>query len=189
MRILKNGLFTFAALVVFTGIIYPLIVTLIAQSFFPFQANGSIIKINHQIIGSELIGQNFSNNKYLWPRPSATSDYPYNALMSGASNLGPTNIKLYMNMLDYENKLNASKISNVPIDLVTSSASGLDPEISIAAAYYQIQRIAMARDVSPTIVKQIIDANAKYPQFKFLGEPRVNVLLVNLALDSLNYSK
>ena len=189
MRVLKNALFTFLALVIITGLIYPLIVTFAGQVFFPYQANGSIITVNNQIIGSELIGQNFTDDKYLWSRPSATSNYPYNPLSSGASNLGPTNVKLYRNMLEYQNNLHASVNNKVPIDLITSSGSGLDPEISIAAAYYQIPRIAKARNVSPELVKAIIDDYAQYPQFIFLGEPRVNVLLVNLALDVLNVSK
>jgi K+-transporting ATPase ATPase C chain len=189
MRVLKNALFTFLALVLVTGLIYPLIVTFAGQLFFPYQANGSIITINNQIIGSELIGQSFTDDKYLWSRPSATSNDPYNPLSSGASNLGPTNVKLYRNMMEYQNNLNASINNKVPIDLITSSGSGLDPEISIAGAYYQIPRIAQARNVSPELVKSIIDDYAQYPDFKFLGEPRVNVLFVNLALDLLNVSK
>jgi len=170
------------------GLIYPSIVTIIAQSFFPTKANGSLIISNQQIIGSRLIGQNFQQNKYFWGRPSATTPYPYNAGNSSGSNLGPLNpalldlIKLRANNLRINDPAHQLLI---PADLVMASASGLDPEISPLAAYYQIPRIAKARNLSNDLIKNLIIQTIQPRSFFIFGEPRVNVLQLNFNLDQL----
>lgn len=184
MRQLKPALMAFILLTIITGVIYPLLVTGIGKALFANEANGSLVEVNGQVIGSTLIGQDFHNDKYLWPRLSATSDHPYNALASGGSNLAPSNPQLLQNVESRVAALGATAMNPAPIDLVTSSGSGLDPEISIAAAYYQMARIAKARNISQDVVENIINQYAKYPLLGFLGEARVNVLQVNLALDS-----
>jgi K+-transporting ATPase ATPase C chain len=183
MKQLKSALLTYIALAVITGVFYPFIVLCVGQVLFPDKANGSLINVNGQIIGSSLIGQNFSGQKYLWPRPSATSDYPYNATASGGSNLGPTNPQLFETIKSRVQILGATSMYPVPVDLVTASGSGLDPEISVAAAYFQVDRIAKSRGISAAVVKEMIDKNASYPFLGIFGEARVNVLAVNLALD------
>ncbi len=185
MKSLRQAIIALAILTVITGVIYPLFIYLIGKTVFPYQANGSLIVKNDQVIGSELIGQQFSQAKYFWSRPSATGNYPYNGLASGGSNLGPLNPTLVSQIADRVKSLQNSSGMPIPVDLVTASASGLDPEISVAAAYYQIGRIANARHLSVSQVQTLVDQNAKYAAFGFLGEPRVNVLKLNLALDNL----
>lgn len=185
MQQLRPAILTFILLTIITGIIYPFVVLGIGQILFPKEANGSLIKINDTIIGSSLIGQNFSSDKYFWGRLSAASDHPYNGLSSGGSNLGPSNPQLLENVKARVQLLGASSMTPAPIDLVTSSGSGLDPEISIASAYFQMARVAKARGLSQDVVENIINKYAKFPIWGFLGEARVNVLQINLALDGV----
>jgi K+-transporting ATPase ATPase C chain len=171
-----------------TGGAYPLFVAGIAQLFFPRQSNGSLIVRKDQVIGSELIGQQFDDPHYFWGRPSATAPYPYNAAASTGSNLGPTNpalteeVKIRIAALKAADPTNNSPI---PVDLVTSSGSGLDPNISVAAALYQIPRVSKARGLSKEVVQALVDRHPEERQFIILGEPRVNVLELNLALDEI----
>ena len=169
-----------------TGIVYPLAVTFSAQLFFPSQANGSLLGTNEQPLGSELIGQAFSRPEYFWGRPSATSPAPYNAGASSGSNQGPTNPALIAAVKARIKALrdaDASHREAIPIDLVTASASGLDPHISLAAATYQISRVAKARHLSPNSVSDLVKRYTEGRQWGVLGEARVNVLKLNLALD------
>jgi K+-transporting ATPase ATPase C chain len=171
-----------------TGVFYPLFVTGIAQIAFPHQANGSLIVQNGQTIGSELIGQPFDDPRYFWGRPSATSPFPYNGAASAGSNLGPDNPALLEAVKARIEALKAGDPENplpVPVDLVTASGSGLDPDISVAAALYQVSRIAKARGMSEDAVRALIESHIKEPQLGDLGEPRVNVLELNLALYKL----
>jgi K+-transporting ATPase ATPase C chain len=171
-----------------TGVFYPLVVTGIAQIAFPHQANGSLIVQNGQAIGSELIGQPFDDPRYFWSRPSATSPFPYNGAASSGSNLGPDNPALLEAVKARIEALKAADPENplpVPVDLVTASGSGLDPDISVAAALYQVSRIAKARGMSEDAVRALVESHIKEPQLSDLGEPRVNVLELNLALDKL----
>jgi K+-transporting ATPase ATPase C chain len=171
-----------------TGVFYPLFVTGIAQIAFPHQANGSLIVQNGQTIGSELIGQPFDDPRYFWGRPSATSPFPYNGAASSGSNLGPDNPALLEAVKARIEALKAGDPENplpVPVDLVTASGSGLDPDISVAAALYQVSRIAKARGMSEDAVRALIESHIKEPQLGDLGEPRVNVLELNLALYKL----
>ncbi|MBK7993891.1 MAG: potassium-transporting ATPase subunit KdpC [Blastocatellia bacterium] len=175
------------AIVVFTiitGLIYPLVVTLLAQALFNDQANGSLIKKDGQIVGSRLIGQSFSSNEYFYSRPSAAG-VGYDATSSGGTNWGPTN-----HLLIDRVKVNATSLkkenpnSLIPVDLVTASASGLDPDISPASAHFQISRVARARNVSEQQIKDLVTKHTKARQFNILGENRVNVLELNLDLDA-----
>lgn len=174
-----------------TGVAYPAAVTAIAQVAFPGQANGSMIVVDGKTVGSSLIGQSFSDPKYLWGRPSAagvTTDNPngYDANNSGGSNLGPTSKTLIDRVTAAVDQLRAANgNAPVPVDLVTTSASGLDPEISPAAAEYEVARIATARGMTDNAVRAAIARHTQQPILGFLGEPRVNVLLVNLDLDGL----
>lgn len=179
-------------LTVITGVIYPLAITGIAQLVFPHQANGSLIAINGKTFGSELIGQQFAEPKYFWGRLSATGDFPYNAFNadtltgSSGSNYGPLNPALTKAAQDRIDALKAADPTNtlpIPVDLVTASGSGLDPHISVAAALYQVHRVAIARGLSEEHVKSLVDKYTQGRQFGFLGEPVVNVLELNLALD------
>lgn len=176
-------------LTLLTGAAYPVLVTWVAQTLFPVQANGSLITDGQgQLIGSNLIGQHFSEPQYFWGRPSATRIYPYNATASGGSNLGPSNPALVDAVVARIEALKAVDPNNksaVPIDLVTASASGLDPHISLAAAEYQLNRVAKLRKVDVAKIRQLIEANSEGRQWGVLGEPRVNVLRLNLALDQL----
>lgn len=177
------GLFT-----VITGIIYPLVVTGIAQAFFHHQANGSLIEENGESIGSKLIGQPFSDPEYFWGRLSATSSFPYNADSSSGSNYGPTNPALrdaVQERIDALKVVDPDNNEPIPVDLVTFSASGLDPHISIAAANYQVPRVARYRGLSKEQVYALVDRFTEGRQFGILGEPRVNVLQLNLALDEV----
>jgi potassium-transporting ATPase KdpC subunit len=167
---------------VITGLAYPLIVTGIAQVAFKDQANGSLIYQNEKIVGSSLIGQPFSDPKYFWGRPSATSPMPYNGASSSGSNQGPTNPAL-KEAVEGRIKDHGGK-TPVPADLVTASGSGLDPHISPAAAEYQIARVAKARGIQESVLKELVQKHTEARQLGILGEPRVNVLQLNLALDA-----
>ena len=169
-----------------TGVVYPLIVTAIAQLAFPRAANGSLLRVDGRIVGSELIGQPFDDPKYFWSRPSATSPQPYNAAASSGSNQGPRNPALADAVKDRIKALRDADPGNdapVPVDLVTASASGLDPHISVAAAEYQLARVAKARGLSADEVHTRVAAHTSGRTFGVLGEPRVDVLALNLALD------
>ena len=181
----------FMSIIIFTlltGILYPLIITGIAQVVFPHQSNGSLIIQNGQIVGSQLIGQQFDDPRYFWGRLSATIPYPYNAASSSGSNLGPTNPALEE---EVNARIAALKVADpgnnlpIPVDLVTSSGSGLDPDIGVAAALYQVQRVAIARGLKEDIVRALVDQYIHGRQLGVLGEPRVNVLELNLALDEI----
>jgi K+-transporting ATPase KdpC subunit len=187
-RELKIIILFLAAFTVVTGVLYPLVVTGIVQIAFHHQANGSLLEQNGNVAGSELIGQPFSNPQYFWGRLSATSPVPYNADASSGSNLGPTNPELTKAVQVRIGALKAVDPENnqpVPVDLVTFSASGLDPDISVAAADYQIGRVARYRGLSQTIISNMVDRFTEGRQLGILGEPRVNVLKLNQALDAL----
>jgi K+-transporting ATPase ATPase C chain len=187
-KTIRPAIVLFFLLTVLTGLIYPLVMTGLAQAIFPSQANGSLVVKDGKPIGSSLIGQNFSDNRYFWSRPSATSPQPNNAANSGASNLGPTNSALTDAVKARIDALKAAgpvPAGQVPVDLVTASASGLDPDISPAAAYYQVLRVAAVRKLPVDKVKALVDSHITPPQWGFLGEARVNVLQLNLDLDRL----
>lgn len=171
---------------VLTGVAYPLVMTGIGQVAFPHAANGSLIVIDGKTVGSDLIGQPFDDPKYFWSRPSATSPQPYNGASSGASNQGARNPALadaVKNRIKALRDADPDNKAPVPVDLVTTSGSGLDPHISIAAAQYQLPRVAKARGLSAEKVQKLVDENTEGRTFGILGEPRVNVLALNLALD------
>jgi K+-transporting ATPase ATPase C chain len=185
---IRPALMALLIFTVLTGLLYPLVVTGIAQLVFPHQANGSLIVQNGQTVGSSLIGQQFTDPKYFWGRLSATGPYPYNAAASSGSNLGPTNPALLDEVKGRIAALKAADPSNtqpIPVDLVTSSGSGLDPDISVAAALYQLPRVARLRGLSESALRTLVDKYTQGRQLGFLGEPRVNVLQLNLALDAL----
>jgi K+-transporting ATPase ATPase C chain len=197
LREIRPAILVLVALTLITGLAYPLAMTGIAQIIFPYQANGSMIERNGTVIGSALIGQDFESDKYFHGRPSATTapdpkdstktiSAPYNAANSGASNLGPSNKALIDRVKGDMDKLKKENPSaTVPIDLVTTSASGLDPEISPEAAQFQVPRIAKTRNLPEDRVRKLVDDNTQGRLLGLLGEPRVNVLLLNLALDRL----
>ena len=182
---IRPALTIFALLTIITGVIYPLFVTGMSQVLFSDQSNGSLIIVDGEPVGSELIGQQFDDPKYFWGRLSAAG---YNAAASSGSNYGPLNPAL-MDMVQARiDALKAADPDNtlpIPVDLVTASASGLDPHISVAAALYQVSRVAAARGLSEADVQSLVDEYTEDRQFGFLGEPRVNVLLLNLALDEI----
>jgi len=185
--ILRPAITLFVLLSVITGIAYPLAVTGIAKTLFPSAASGSLIEKNGKPVGSMLIGQNFTGAQYFWGRPSATSPYPNNGVASGGSNQGPLNPALADAVKARIAALKQADPSNtkpVPIDLVTTSASGLDPQISPAAAEYQVERVAKARNLQPEQVSQLVAQHTEGRQFWVFGELRVNVLALNLALDA-----
>jgi len=177
----------FVLLSVITGLLYPLLVTGLAKAMFPRQAAGSLLRdAQGQVIGSSLIGQNFSDPKYFWGRPSATSPMPYNAANSGGSNQGPLNPALIDAVKGRIEALKAADPNNaapIPVDLVTASASGLDPHISVAAALYQSGRVARVRGLSEDAMRKLIADHTEGKLLGVIGEPRVNVLELNLALD------
>jgi len=184
----KPAIASIAIFTLLTGILYPLLITGIAQVIFPRQANGSLIVQNGQVVGSELIGQSFDDPRYFWGRPSATSPFPYNAAASSGSNLSPSNPALTEAVKARLAVLKAADPQNnapIPVDLVTASGSGLDPNISVAAALYQVMRVAKARGLNEEIVRVLVEHNTQARQFGLLGGPRVNVLDLNLALDEI----
>jgi K+-transporting ATPase ATPase C chain len=171
-----------------TGVVYPVVVTGVAQLVFPHQANGSLIVKDGKPLGSELIGQPFDDPKYFWSRPSGTGPFPYNAGASSGSNLGPTNPDLLKAVADRAETLKKADPDNkaaVPVDLVTASGSGLDPHITPAAALYQASRVAKARGIPQERLEKLIAEHTEGRQLGFLGEPGVNVLKLNLALDAM----
>jgi K+-transporting ATPase ATPase C chain len=192
---LRPALVSLILLTLLTGIVYPLAVTGIAQVAFPWQANGSLIERDGRIVGSALIGQSFDDPGYFWGRPSATSTFPYNAFNaealtgSSGSNYGPLNPALTEMVQARIDALRAADPGNtapIPVDLVTASGSGLDPHISIAAALYQLPRVSRARGLDEAAVRALVEQHTEGRQFGFLGEPRVNVLDLNLALDEIS---
>ncbi len=186
--ILRPAVSLLIVMTVVLGVAYPLAVTGVAQVLFPSQAAGSLIVRDGKPVGSRLIGQPVSDPKYFWSRPSATRPQPYDGLASGGSNLGPLNPALTGAVKARIAALEAADPSDhapIPVDLVTASGSGLDPDISLAAAYYQVDRIARARHLSPGRVRALIATRARTPWLGVIGEPRVNVLELNLALDKL----
>ena len=191
---LRPAFLMLLVMTVITGVIYPLAVTGIAQVIFPHQANGSLITINGKTYGSQLIGQQFDNPKYFWGRLSDTGDFPYDSFNaetltgSSGSNYGPLNPALTKAAQARIDALKAADPGNtlpIPVDLVTASGSGLDPDISVAAALYQVHRVAAARGLSDDAVQNLVNQHSQGRQFDILGEPRVNVLELNLALDGL----
>ena len=169
-----------------SGVAYPLLVTGVAQAVFPYQAQGSLITKDGKLVGSALIGQPFDDPKYFWGRPSATSPFPYNAASSSGSNLSPTNpdlIKAVQARVEALRSADPGNTAPVPVDLVTASGSGLDPHISPAAALYQVSRVAKARKLDPESVRQLVVQHTEGRWLGLLGEPHVNVLALNLALD------
>jgi K+-transporting ATPase ATPase C chain len=198
LREIRPAIVVLVALTLITGLVYPLAMTGIAQVIFPYRAQGSLIERDGKIVGSELIGQQFTSDKYFHGRPSATTApdpadpnktvaAPYNAANSGGSNLGPSNKALIDRVQGDIDKLKQENPSApVPADLVTTSASGLDPEISPAAAYFQVPRVAKARNLAEDRLRQLVSDHIEGRFLGLLGEPRVNVLLLNLALDQLS---
>lgn len=183
---IKIAFLSIIVFTLFTGLIYPLITTGLAQLLFPWQANGSMLSQNGKTIGSLLIGQSFDDPKYFWGRPSATSPFPYNGESSSGSNWGPSNpdfINTVKERVSNFKKYNSQQA--VPIDLVTASGSGLDPEISPLAALYQVSRIAIERHIAEAAIRSLIQAQIRNRSLLILGEPRINVLQLNLALDKL----
>jgi K+-transporting ATPase ATPase C chain len=186
-KLLRQSFTLLLLMTAITGVLYPLAATGLAQLIFPGQAEGSLIVKDGRPVGSVLIGQSFTGPKYFWGRPSATAPNPYNATASSGSNQGPTNPALTEAVKQRIAALRAADPGNkapVPVDLVTASGSGLDPEISPAAAQYQLARVARARGLSPARVQALVHACTRSRQFGLLGEPRVNVLQLNLALDA-----
>jgi K+-transporting ATPase ATPase C chain len=182
----RIAIIALALFTVLTGIVYPAFVTAIAQVAFPHQANGSPILQDGKPVGSELIGQPFDDPRYFWGRPSTTTPFPDNAGASTGSNLSPTNPSLIQAVQGRVDALRAADPGNlapVPVDLVTASGSGLDPHISPAAALYQVARVARLRKQDPDLVRRILDEHVEARLLGLLGEPRVNVLLLNLDLD------
>jgi potassium-transporting ATPase KdpC subunit len=191
---LRPAFFMLLIFTLITGVIYPLVVTGVAQVVFPSQANGSLIMVDGKAVGSELIGQQFDDPKYFWGRISVTGTFAYNAFnaenltASSGSNYGPLNPALTEMVQTRIDTLKAADPDNtlpIPVDLVTASGSGLDPHVSIAAASYQVHRVATARGLSEAEIQTLVDEYTEGRQFGFLGEPRVNVLLLNLALDGI----
>ena len=186
LKEIRPAVASFAVLTLVTGVAYPYAVTGLAQALMPVRANGSLIVQGGQVVGSTLIGQPFSDPKHFWGRPSATAPTPYNAAASSGSNQGPTNPALIAAVEARGKALREADPGNsapVPVDLVTASASGLDPHISPAAAAYQVDRVARARGLDPEAVRKLVAAHTEKRQFGVLGEPRVHVLRLNLALD------
>ncbi|OZB58937.1 MAG: potassium-transporting ATPase subunit C [Lysobacterales bacterium 14-68-21] len=189
-KLLRPSLLMLLVMTVITGVLYPLAVTGLAQAMFPRQADGSLIVRDGHVIGSRLIGQPFDDPRYFWGRPSATSPQPYNGASSSGSNLGPTNPALADAVRQRIAALRAADPGDtqpVPVDLVTASASGLDPEISPAAAQYQLARVARARHLDAEQVRRLVAAHTQGRWLGLFGEPRVNVLALNLALDAASH--
>lgn len=186
LKILRPALLLLLVLTALTGVLYPLAVTGLAQALFPTQANGSVVVRDGKAVGSELIGQSFTDPKYFWGRPSATASFANNAAASSGSNQGPTNPALTEAAKQRLHALQAADPGNtapVPVELVSASGSGLDPHISPAAAAYQVARVARVRGLAPAEVEKLVAQATEGRQFGLLGEPRVNVLELNLSLD------
>jgi potassium-transporting ATPase KdpC subunit len=186
--LLRQTLLVFIALTLITGVGYPLLMTVAAQIVFPHQANGSLIAQDGKLIGSALIGQQFEDARYFWGRPSATNP-AYNAAASTGSNLGPTNpaqLDAVRGRVDAIRKAMPEQTGPVPVELVTASGSGLDPHIGLAAAEFQIERVAKARGINAQTVRDLVSQHTQHRQLGLLGEPRINVLQLNIALDGLN---
>ncbi len=187
---IKNAAISLLLFTVLTGIIYPLVVTGIAQTAFRHQANGSIITKDGKVVGSELLGQEFSDPKYFWGRLSATTPYPYNGGSSSGSNLGPNNpdlMKAVQARIDALHAADPGNEAKIPVDLVTTSGSGLDPHISPAAAEYQVRRVAKERGLKESLVRELISQHTQGRWLGLFGEPVVNVLELNLALASAGH--
>jgi K+-transporting ATPase ATPase C chain len=187
IKTLRPAIVLFAGLTLLVGVLYPVAMTGLGNVAFADKAEGSLVVSDGKIVGSSLIGQAFSSPQYFWSRPSATSPMPNNASNSGAANLGPTNpaqIDAVNARIDALKAADPTNTAMIPVDLVTASASGLDPEISLAAAYYQLPRIAHERKMGVDQVRAMIDQLAQHPVMGLFGEPRVNVLALNLALDN-----
>jgi K+-transporting ATPase ATPase C chain len=190
--LIRPAIVSLVMLTVITGIVYPLLVTVVAWAVFPNQASGSLLVENGKTYGSALMGQPFTDARYFWSRPSATSPYPYNGEASAGSNLAPSNPALAKAIRERIATLKAADPANnkpVPADLVTASGSGLDPHISPAAAEYQVARVARARKLDESMVRRLVAQYADGRDWGLLGEPRVNVLKVNFALDHPEWSK
>jgi K+-transporting ATPase ATPase C chain len=188
LLLLRRSVVSLLAMAAITGVVYPLVVTAIGHAVFPHRSQGSLIVQGDKVVGSELIGQPFDDPKYFWPRPSATGPVPYNAGASGGSNLGPGNPKLVETVQERVAMLKAADPDNrlpIPVDLVTASGSGLEPFISPAAARYQVPRVARARGLAAEQVEQLVRENTRGRQWGILGQPRTNVVTLNLALDRL----
>ena len=188
LKSLRTSVTTVLLFTLLTGVIYPFLVTGLAQLIFPDKANGSLLRKDGKLVGSELIGQQFSDPKYFWGRLSATTPFAYNAAASSGSNYGPLNPALVdgakKRIQDLRNA-DSLNLRPIPIDLVTASGSGLDPHISVSAALFQIGRVARTRNLSESQIRAVVDQNTDGRQLGFLGESRVNVLKLNLALDDL----
>jgi potassium-transporting ATPase KdpC subunit len=188
-RLIRSAVLLLTVMTCLTGLLYPLAVTGLAQICFPHQANGSLIKIGGEKTASELIGQPFSDSKYFWSRPSATSPVAYNGASSTGSNLGPTNPALkevIRNRIAALRKADPENRLPIPVDLVTASGSGLDPHISLSAAMYQVARVAKARGLDEMKIAGIVRTTMCGRQFGLLGEPTIHVLRLNMALDALH---
>jgi len=187
-RLVRAGALALVALSLITGTVYPLAVTGVARLAFPRQAQGSLVQQGERVVGSSLIGQSFDDPAYFWSRPSATAPFPYNAAAGAGSNYGPLNPDLLDQVQRRVTELRAADPQNtalLPVDLVTSSAGGLDPHISPAAAEWQVPRVARARSLDESRLRRLLQEHTAGRQLGFLGEPRVNVLELNLALDAL----
>lgn len=187
MKEFRPALLVFLALTIVTGVVYPLLVTGLGLALFGSRANGSLIVEQGRVVGSELIGQSFSDPGHFWGRLSATGPFPYNAGSSSGSNYGPLNPSLadaVKGRIDALRAADPGAAMPVPVDLVTASASGLDPHVSPAAAEYQVARVARARGLDPEVVRALVRRHTEARQFGVLGEPRVNVVMLNLDLDS-----
>ncbi len=180
---IKRALVLFICLSIITGILYPVFITGLAHLFFPWQAQGSLIFSQNKVIGSTQIGQYFSDERYFWGRPSATPIYPYNPMASGGSNLGPNHPNLILRVTNQMQILGIDSCPRIPIDLVTTSGSGLDPNISPEAALCQVSRVSKARQLSEDTILKLVQKNITSRTMGILGEPRVNVLSLNIALD------
>ena len=187
-QVIRPAVIFMVVMTVLTGVIYPLMITAIAQVAFPNQANGSLIYEGDKLVGSMLIGQPFDDPKFFWSRPSATGPFPYNAAASSGSNLGPIEPNL---TAAFKTRVDALKLADpgnekpIPVDLITASSSGLDPEISPAAADYQVSRVAKARGLEENKVRELVAKHTALRTFRLLGEDRVNVVTLNLELDKI----
>jgi K+-transporting ATPase ATPase C chain len=191
MTLVRQSVLVFVVLTVLTGVAYPLLVTGVAQIVFPHAANGSLVERDGKVVGSELIGQQFDDARYFTGRPSTTGPTPYNAAASTGSNYGPTNpaqLDAVRSRVGSVKRANPEQTGQVPIDLVTASSSGLDPHISPAAADFQIERVARERGMTEQALRELVAAHTEGRTLGILGEPRVNVLKLNLALDQLGRS-